>query len=203
MNSRPQPAWDPRSQAVLEDQIAAYDYMRGRCPVAYSRYLHWSVFRHADVMRVLEDYETFSNAVSRHLSVPNGMDPPEHTRYRKIIEAYFGPERMQAFEPVCRDIAVRLADQLPTGGEVELISGFAQDFALRIQCAFMVWPADLHEPLRQWTNRNHQATLAGDHSATAAVALEFDGYIREQLDVRRKAGPAAHDDAGGLTCTWR
>jgi cytochrome P450 len=194
MNSRPQHAWDPRSQAVLEDQIAAYDDMRRRCPVAYSRYLHWSVFRHADVMRVLEYHETFSNAVSRHLSVPNGMDPPEHTRYRKIIEAYFGPERMQAFEPVCRDIAVGLADRLPTAGEVELIGGFAQDFALRIQCAFMGWPTDLHEPLRQWTHRNHQATLAGDHSATAAVALEFDGYIREQLDVRRKAGPAAHDE---------
>ncbi|HZL06098.1 MAG TPA: cytochrome P450, partial [Coriobacteriia bacterium] len=34
--------WDPRSQAVLEDQIAAYDELRGRCPVAHSEFLGWS-----------------------------------------------------------------------------------------------------------------------------------------------------------------
>ena len=109
MSRKPQTDWDPRSQPVVDDQITAYDHMRVRCPVAYSDYLQWSVFRHADVMRVLNDHDTFSNAVSSHLSVPNGMDPPEHTKYRKIIEPYFGPQRMQVFEPVCREIAVDLA----------------------------------------------------------------------------------------------
>ena len=76
--------------------------------MAHSDHLHWSVFRHADMMRVLEDHGTFSNAVSRHPSVPNGMDPPEHTAYRTLIEPYFAPERVRAFEPACRDIAVDL-----------------------------------------------------------------------------------------------
>lgn len=53
--------WNPRSEAVLEDQQAAYDDMRRRCPVAWSEQLGWSLFRHADVLRVLEDHETFSN----------------------------------------------------------------------------------------------------------------------------------------------
>ena len=82
--------WDPRSAEVLDDQIAAYDAMRQRCPVAHSDYLWWSVFRHEDVKRVLEDHVSFSNAASNHLSIPNAMDPPEHTPYRKIIEAYYG-----------------------------------------------------------------------------------------------------------------
>lgn len=194
MSKNPQPDWDPRSQAVLDDQIAAYDRVRERCPVAYSDYLHWSVFRHAEVMRVLNDHDTFSNAVSRHLSVPNGMDPPEHTKYRKIVEAYFGPQRMQVFEPICREIAVDLANRLPEDGETELMSGFAQSFALRVQCAFMGWPEDLHEPLRQWVLKNQAATLGGHRAATAAVALEFDVYIRELLDVRREAGREAPDD---------
>jgi hypothetical protein len=179
---------------VLDDQIAAYDRMRGRCPVAYSDYLHWSVFRHADVTRVLDDHGTFSNAVSSHLSVPNGMDPPEHTAYRKIIEPYFGPRRMQAFEPVCREIAVDLASRLPAGGEIELMGEFAQNFALQIQCAFMGWPKDLHEPLRRWILKNQAATLGGHRAAAAAVALEFDVYIRELLNARREAGSEAPDD---------
>jgi cytochrome P450 len=194
MSRKPQPDWDARSQVVLDDQIAAYDQMRRRCPVAYSDYLHWSVFRHGDVMRVLNDHATFSNVVSSHLSVPNGMDPPEHTSYRKIIEPYFGPQRMQAFEPVCRKIAADLAGRLPAGGEIELMGEFAQSFALQIQCAFMGWPEDLHEPLRQWILKSQAATLGGHRAATAAVALEFDSYIRELLSVRRAAGSEVRDD---------
>lgn len=196
-DSRSQPQaldWDARSPAVLEDQIKAYDGMRHRCPVAYSDYLHWSLFSHGDVMRALTDHETFSNAVSSHLSVPNGMDPPQHTPYRHLIEPYFGPEEMTRFEPVCRRIAEDLVEALPAQGEVELVGRFAQDFALRIQCAFMGWPAELHEPLRRWTARNREATLAGDRQAMAQIALDFDRYIRDQLDVRRAAGAAAADD---------
>lgn len=196
-DSRSQPQaldWDARSPAVLEDQIKAYDGMRRRCPVAYSDYLHWSLFSHGDVMRALTDHETFSNAVSSHLSVPNGMDPPQHTPYRQLIEPYFGPEEMARFEPVCRRIAEDLVEALPAQGEVELAGRFAQDFALRIQCAFMGWPAELHEPLRHWTARNREATLAGDRQAMAQIALDFDRHIRDQLDVRRAAGPAATDD---------
>ena len=106
--NRPAPDWDPTAPEVLRDQRAAYDAMRRRCPVAYSEFLGWSLFRHEDVLRVLLDHETFSNAVSRHLSVPNGMDPPEHTAYRRLIEPFFSAERVAAFEPVCREIAANL-----------------------------------------------------------------------------------------------
>lgn len=186
--------WDPRSEAALGDQIAVYDEMRRRCPVAHSEYLHWSLFRHEDVVRVLDDHDTFSNAVSSHLSVPNGMDPPQHTGYRRIIEPYFSPQRMDAFEPVCRDIAVNLVNSLPAGGETELMTAFAQDFSLQIQSAFLGWPVDLHEPLRQWIRRNHAANLVGDKTAMEDIALEFDGYIKDLLAVRRAAGIDAPDD---------
>lgn len=68
--------WDPKSAAVLRDQRAAFDEMRERCPVAYSDLLGWSLFRHEDIVRVLNDHVTFSSVVSKNLSVPNGMDPP-------------------------------------------------------------------------------------------------------------------------------
>ncbi|WP_460152996.1 cytochrome P450 [Pseudomonas sp. S2_B07] len=194
MDEKSLPDWDPRSEAVLKDQTTAYDDMRHRCPVAYSQYGYMSLFRHEDVLRVLKDHESFSNAVSRFPSVPNGMDPPEHTVYRSLIEPYFSPEHMDAFAPVCRDIAVRLVRALPDEGPSELIGEFAQIFALQIQCAWLGWPADLHEPLRLWTLKNHAATLARDDAALAAVALEFDGYIKDLLEVRRTAGAAAPND---------
>ncbi|MGB3391408.1 MAG: cytochrome P450 [Pseudaminobacter sp.] len=186
--------WDPRSDAVLAHQMETYDEMRRRCPVAHSDYLGWSLFRHEDVMRVLDDHHTFSNVVSSHLSVPNGMDPPEHTRYRQLIEPYFASERMEDFEPLCRAVSAELVSDLQKGAETELVTQFAQLFALRIQCAFLGWPQDLHEPLRQWIRKNHDATLARDTKVMSAIAQEFDGYIRELLEMRRKAGAAAPDD---------
>ncbi|CAM5241306.1 Cytochrome P450 OS=Stutzerimonas stutzeri OX=316 GN=CXK95_15690 PE=3 SV=1 [Stutzerimonas stutzeri] len=186
--------WGPRSEAVLKDQMATYDDMRRRCPVATSRYGYTSLFRHADVMRVLMDHETYSNAVSRFPSVPNGMDPPEHTAYRRLIEPYFEPQQMEAFAPVCREVAVRLVQALPEQADVELMADFAQIFALQIQCAWLGWPVELHEPLRLWTLKNQAATLARDEAAMSAVALEFDGYIKDLLTARRNAGSAAPDD---------
>lgn len=192
--SEPLNDWDPTSDPVLQDQIAAYDAMRRHCPVAHSRYLKWSLFRHDDVMRVLNDPHTFSNAASGHLSVPNGMDPPEHERYRAIIDPYFGPERMSAFEPVCRDIASDLVDALNKPSEMEFMSGFAQMFAIRIQCAFLGWPWTLQAPLLEWMGLNHAATLAGDRTALDRLAVRFDGHIRALLDERRALGEHAPDD---------
>ena len=186
--------WNPRGQDVLDDQIAAYDEMRKRCPVAHSDYLWWSLFRHADVVRVLQDHKTFSNGASNHLSIPNAMDPPEHAPYRDIIERYFSPEHMTAFAPVCQVVADALVAEVPRGDAVELMAGFAQPFALRIQCAFMGWPDSLHEPLRQWIDKNQRATRAGDRSAMANIAVEFDGHIKQQLALRRDAGEQAADD---------
>lgn len=186
--------WDPRARPVLENQIAAYDDMRQRCPVAWSDYLWWSLFRHADVTRVLHDPSTFSNAASNHLSIPNAMDAPEHTPYRRLINRYFTPERMAEFEPACQRVAQSLVRALPRGTAFEVMGTFADPFAVRIQCAFMGWPESLHAPLSEWIGRNHAATHAGDRAAMARLALDFDGYITEQLVQRRDAGDQAPDD---------
>lgn len=182
------PDWNPRDDEVLGDQIRAYDTMRAQCPVAWSDYQHWTLFRHGDVMRVLEDHQAFSSAASSHLSVPNGMDPPEHTPYRKVIEPYFSQQAMSEFEPTCRSIARNLVDSLPNGQPFDAVEKFSRAFALQIQCAFMGWPDSLHEPLREWVLKNHQATLARDRQAMAEVAHEFDGYIHDLLETRRQAG---------------
>ncbi|MBY5938274.1 cytochrome P450 [Marinobacter nauticus] len=186
--------WDPRSAEVQKDQIRAYDAMRKECPVAWSDYQQWTLFRHADVMQVLEDHHTFSNAVSAHLSVPNGMDPPEHTPYRKAIEPYFAPEPMARFEPICRKVARALVQTLDKNKPLDVVNALSRPFALQIQCAFMGWPDSLHQPLAEWVMKNHRATLARDRAAMADVAEEFDGYIRDLLDSRRQTHEPAPDD---------
>ncbi len=194
MSDKKETDWDPKSEEVLHDQRMVYDRMREHCPVAHSEFLGWSLFRHEDVTRVLEDHETFSNSVSKHLSVPNGMDPPEHTPYRRLIEPYFTPERMDAFEPLCREIVMTLVQSALASGEVELITDFAQPFAVRVQCAFLGWPAALHELLIQWTRKSHEATLAQNRQTQSELAQEFEVLIDGILEARLQSEARFEDD---------
>jgi cytochrome P450 len=188
------PDWDPRSAGVLADQLHAYDAMRQHCPIAWSDYLHWTLFRHADVLQVLRDHATFGNAASGHPSVPNGLDPPQHTHYRRIIEPYFGADRMAAFEPVCRDVARSLLARLPEHVNVDAIAALALPFALHIQCAFMGWPVDIQATLQAWVLRSQQATLDGDRPTLDALARQFDELVAGLLAVRRDPHGGAPDD---------
>lgn len=180
--------WDPTAEAVLADQDAAYDAMRERCPVARSHLLGWSVFRHADVARVVTDHETFANAVSAHRSIPNGLDPPEHGAYRSAIEPFFAPKRMLAHAPVCRRIAAALLASLPPAGTFDCMQDFAVPFALRCQCAFLGWPERMTKPLSGWARRNACAILAADRAELSALAREFGDLVAEVLAPRRAPG---------------
>lgn len=183
--------WDPQSEAVLTDPVAAYDDMRRRCPVAYSEQLGWSLFRHADVMRVLEDDATFSNVASKHRSVPNGMDPPEHTGYRRAIEPFFTERRVRVFEPTCRQIARRLLEPLSGNGTFDAVERFATPFAARCQCAFLGWPDDRAETLSDWTRAHQAAARAGDRAALAVLSAELGTLVHAQLVARRQADAPA------------
>lgn len=185
--------WDLRSEEVQKDQVAAYDAMRRRCPVAHDEFMGYSVFKNADVQHVLDHPEIYSNVVStRHIAVPNGMDAPEHTTFRAVNDKYFTPERLEKFAPVIRDAVKSLITELPRGEEVDVMQGFGQAYAMRVQNAFMGWPACLEQPLTEWIEKNRVATLRRDREEIAKVALEFDGYIRQLLDERREDAAAGN-----------
>jgi cytochrome P450 len=185
--------WDPRSPEVLTDQIHAYDGLRAAAALGRSEYLGWSVLSHADVLTVLHDPGRYSSVVSTHLNVPSGMDPPQHTAYRAIVDRYFTAELVDAFEPACRRIAAELVAALPRGGQARMMSRFAELFAVRAQAAYLGWPEELTEPLVRWTARNREATLARNREAMATVALDFDRYISELLQARRSGGTPPDD----------
>lgn len=194
MENEHQPDWDPNTEAQGEDQRIAYDRLRQSCPVAHSEFFGWSLFRHEDVTRALLDHDTFSNAVSQHLSVPNGMDPPEHTAYRRIIEPYFSLDRMAAFEPKCGALIRELFDERLHHGVVEFMQEVALPFAVRVQCAFLGWPNSLHGRLIEWMQSSQKATLAKDRPALSAIARAFEQIVDEVIDERRGRNARPEED---------
>ncbi|SDC41831.1 hypothetical protein SAMN05216410_1839 [Sanguibacter gelidistatuariae] len=185
--------WNMRSPQVQADQLASYDAMRARCPVAHGSDGSWTVFGHADTVAILEDPDTFSNEVSSHLAVPNGFDAPAHAAYRDVIDRYFTAERLAVFEPVCRAICADLVAGLAHDRDIEVMATLGDPVATDLQCAFMGWPLAMREPLEGWVRKNHAASRSGDRNRMAEVAEEFDSFIRAELDARR-ADPGKTDD---------
>lgn len=184
--------WNPRSREVLRDQVGAYDALRERCPVAHSDTLGWSLLRHSDVLAALADPGTYSSRVSRHVAVPNGMDPPEHTEFRQVVDDCFTPELVEAFAPELRALTDTLVGRAVAGvGEVEIMSALALPFAAQAQCAYLGWPSDVADALQGWAAASAWATAAGQRDELNRVAAQFDRIISEVLDHQRTATPSS------------
>jgi cytochrome P450 len=163
--------------------------MRERCPVAHSEVLGWSVFRHADVTSVTGDPAAFSSA-TRRLAIPNGMDPPQHTDYRRALEPYFTSDRLARFEPRSRQIARDLLTSIGDRVEVEAIGDFVDPFAHQALCAFMGWPVRDWNRISGWTHGNLEAAFRSDREAGARLAHAFAAYVTDILRARRADGPS-------------
>lgn len=200
MNETRDDDWDPRDSSVLADQRTAYDDMRARCPVARSEFLGWSLFGHDDVTRVLADPGTFSSR-SRHLAVPNGMDPPAHGPYRTALASLFAPDRVNVIEARSREIGADLIGVMVEAGDAEFVTGFAEPFALRTLCAFLGWPEELWECLGGWTHGNQQVALTRDRAAGRALAGLIAEHITINLDEHRGPGHAGADVTDALLQT--
>lgn len=176
--------WDPRDTSILADQRREYDQMRERCPVAYSEFMGWSLFRHEDIAGVLADADTYSNA-SRHLAIPNGMDPPTHGRYRAALEPNFTAAQMAKLEPHARAIAVNLLGPLLSGDETEFMASFAMPFVMKTLCSVLGWPEQHWECLGGWTHGSRQAAFSKDSAAGKALASLFSEHVKINLAAHR------------------
>ncbi len=186
MDDKPQDDWDPRDSSILEDQRRAYDEMRKRCPVAHSEFMGWSLFRHEDVSAVLADPDSYSNQ-SQFLAIPNGMDSPEHGRYRKALDLFFDEKQIEKLEPRAREIAVKLLTPLQPGTAVEFVEDFAKPFALQTLCALLGWPEHLWECLEGWTHDSQQAAFTREPGAGKALAALFAEHVKTNLESHRAA----------------
>lgn len=177
----------------MSDQRTRFDDQRRTCPVAHDDRGVWTLFAHADVLTAARDDVTYSNAVSRHLQVPNGLDGAEHTAMRALIDRYFTPERIDALGPVMATVAADVVGEVRVPGTVDAVQLGAL-FAVRAQSAWLGWPRELEGELLTWVAENRAATRSGDRERTARVAARFDAIIRSLTTQRRDAGAAAPDD---------
>ena len=181
-----------------EDPLEVWDAERRRAPVTRntlpSGTVEWFVLGHPEALAVLLDPATFSSRVSRHLAVPSGMDPPEHSRFRKIVERYFDAAALAAFAPRCREIVARAIDDALRIGRIDALSALGEVCAVRLQCAYLGWSDVLRDELVAWQAANEAAVRERDTAASTELAGAFTRRVESLLDERRRLGDAAPDD---------
>ena len=93
------------------------------------------IAKHGDIEHVLRNPELFSSdflppEVAPFPMIPENVDPPEHKKYRRLLDPLFGPKHMKLLEPDITRRANELIDGLIERGECD----FAQEFAVPLPC---------------------------------------------------------------------
>lgn len=112
--------------------------MRAQCPVTHSdeRGGFWVVTRYEDVLRVAQDWETFSSELGVGIpdtkmvvpAIPEHVDPPLHRVYKRLISAWFTPAVVQRYEGPTRALITRLIDDVIEAGTCDFMADIAQPF---------------------------------------------------------------------------
>ncbi|MBB2914054.1 cytochrome P450 [Streptosporangium becharense] len=191
--------WSPREEwgPVREDRVpgatGAYADARSRCPVARSDVFGnaWVVLSRDLVNEVALDTRTFSNVLPLFgvRRPPLESDPPEHTRYRRWLNPYFGKERLDALEPRVRAVAGEMLAGLAAEGRADFAARFSHPFPTRVLCMLMDLPDEDWELINAWSQKVDRAggQEAPGSAARSAVGAELEPYMAEIIARRRTA----------------
>lgn len=137
----------------------------------------------------------------------NGMDPPEHTRLRKLVASAFTARRVEALRPRVATIVAQLIDAfIDKPQPVDLVSSFSLPLPAQVICEMLGVPAADTERFHAWSD-----TVLSDWQRDAdeimTAMIELFGYFAELIEMKRSrptddlmsALIAARDDADRLS----
>ncbi|MEV7618328.1 cytochrome P450 [Streptomyces sp. NPDC089799] len=167
---------------LIKNPHDAHKHLRDSAPVQRitgpSGEPAWLVTRYDDVRSALADPRLSldkANAAPgayRGLPLPPAldanllnMDPPDHTRIRKLVSRAFTPRRVEALRAPIRRTADALLDALGTEGRTDLIAAYAAPLPITVICDLLGVPEDHRQDFRAWTNE----LIAPDPSRPQAV----------------------------------
>jgi cholest-4-en-3-one 26-monooxygenase len=117
------------------------------------------------------------------------MDPPQHVKFRRMVQRAFTPRAVEAMRGHVRDIARGIVDQIAEKGECEFVQDVAAELPLQVICEMMGVPhADRHH-IFELSNRligfDDPEYQSSPEDAEIAAAQIF-GYAMQMAQERRR-----------------
>jgi cytochrome P450 len=193
--------------AVVADPYPAFARARAVAPVQWHEGLGlWLAFTHRESNAVLRDRrlgriwtdkapaERFASFNLIHRNAILEMEPPHHTRLRRLISTAFARGHVERLRPWVEELAGRLVDELleRSGGSepVDLLPGMAEELPVAVIAELLGVPESDRPLLRPWSNAivkmyEYERTRQREDDAERA-ADEFVTYLRALAAERRK-----------------
>src|ERR1700759_1636947 len=166
------PRLDYFSLPMEADRAVGWKGLRDAGPVV-KRNAFLSLTRREDVLAALRSPNVFSARLALQPPgspipvIPLGFDPPEHTRYRKVLQPFFSPHGLSKSRPVLVRHAADMIDAIASRGECEVMRDLARTYPYQVFLDLYGLPLEDRDRLIAWKN----AILADDaHAALADVA---------------------------------
>jgi cytochrome P450 len=182
----------------LDVAFDVYRDLRRHCPVGWSEQYggFWFAVGYNDIHYIEQHPETFSVSPGMLLppmghsrpGIPIDIDPPMHAKYRRIMLPAFTPQRMNESEPMVRQIARELLDEIGNATEFDASKRFAVPMPMRVFCALAGLPRDDSERLENWINRIFYVRTH-DYADTERAAAECCAYLADHFEGRRSQPP--------------
>jgi len=204
----------PNDLGFIADPYPAYAELRGRTPVVLDEPTdHWLVSRYEDVNTLLRDrrfsrtYHHLANdeemgrpsAPEWHAPfwylVRSGildMEPPDHTRVRRLVSKAFTPPMAEGLRPHVQRLMDENVDLVAGGGEIDLIPSIAEPLPVAVIAQLLGIPDEDRHLLRPWSadicRMYELAPTEEDARVAIRACVEFSDYLR-QLSRLRRADP--------------
>ncbi|MDQ0787426.1 cytochrome P450 [Streptomyces sp. B3I8] len=213
----PTPSPPPAGPALFTwefatDPYPAYAWLRGHDPVHRTRLPSgveaWLVTRYADARRALADPRLSKNPAHHdepahargRTGIPGerkaelmthllNIDPPDHTRLRRLVSTAFTPRRVAEFAPRVQELTDHLIDGFAARGEADLIHEFAFPLPIYAICDLLGVPREDQDDFRDWAGMmiRHQG---GPRGGVARSVKKMRGYLADLIHRKREALPA-------------
>ncbi|QHY95948.1 Cytochrome P450 107B1 [Streptomyces sp. S4.7] len=214
----PPPAPELFTWEFATDPYPAYAWLREHAPVHRTRLPSgvdaWLVTRYADARRALADPRLSKNplhhAEQAHAKGKTGIpgergaelmthllniDPPDHTRLRRLVSQAFTPRRVAEFEPRVQELTDNLIDAFAAKGEADLIHDFAFPLPIYAICDLLGVPREDQDDFRDWAGMMIRHG-GGPRGGVARSVKKIRGYLAELI--HRKRDDPGDDLISGL-----
>jgi cytochrome P450 len=199
---------------VLQDPYPTYARLLEDGPLHYvdvgSKWAVWSLFGHTECSSIAKDPRcSAKRAQQLLLPLPLSrqaefnelarmfslwlifMDPPEHSRLRKLLNKGFSPAAIEALRPQIEDLVDRMLRPLKPSMEVDLLSEFAYPMPVSVISEMMGVPEALHGKFGDWSRAialfRGSPNRTVEHARAAQDAmLQLTDYFRKTVAERKR-----------------
>ena len=166
----------------------------------------WAITRYEDCVTVNRDYERFSSAAQGTMPFEMGadeiaqqglmmlnMDPPLHTRYRRLVNKGFTPRMVRDLEESIHRTADSIIDEVIEKGEADFVTQISAELPLQVIAELLGVPQEDRHRMFEWSNRmvgNEDPEYQDQTELALTSAMELYAYASE-LFAKKRIDPHA------------